>query len=156
MIAGVLFTVHNLVGNNKLLDLAVISYMSALPHLVCRLFSKKRKAVLMFLQPTLCIVLYPFWCIWFWHLLFHKYKKPIGVYSVSTANIFPRRFFYFSSIVQLFLGYFFAIPEFYLFNFSNPNKFNREIAVAILEEAGLKVDSTENGWLYSYQTYPGT
>ena len=78
-----------------------------LPHLICRLSSKKRKAVLMFLQPTLCIVLYSFWCIWFWHLLFHKYKKPLGVYSVSTANIFPRRFFYFFSIVQLFLGYFF-------------------------------------------------
>ncbi len=43
------------------------------------------------------------------------------------------------------MAIFFAIPEFYLFNFSNPNKFNREIAVAILEEAGLKVDSTENG-----------
>ncbi|RHJ88955.1 response regulator [Ruminococcus sp. AF37-6AT] len=58
---------------------------------------------------------------------------------------FPGGFFIFSLSSNYFLAIFFAIPEFYLFNFSNPNKFNREIAVAILEEAGLKVDSTENG-----------
>lgn len=44
MIAGVLFTVHNLVGNNKLLDLAVISYMSAPATFSMQTFLKKEKS----------------------------------------------------------------------------------------------------------------
>lgn len=44
MIAGVLFTVHNLVGNNKLLDLAVISYMSAPATFNMQTFLKKEES----------------------------------------------------------------------------------------------------------------
>lgn len=49
MIAGVLFTVHNLVGNNKLLDLAVISYMSASATFNMQTFLKKEESLQMLL-----------------------------------------------------------------------------------------------------------
>lgn len=44
MIAGVLFAVHNLVGSNKLLDLAVISYMSAPATFSMQTFLKKEES----------------------------------------------------------------------------------------------------------------
>ena len=44
MIAGVLFTVHSFVENNKLLDLAVISYMSAPATFSMQTFLKKEES----------------------------------------------------------------------------------------------------------------
>lgn len=59
MILGMLWAVHHFIGTNRVLDLAIVTYMSAPAPSVCRHSSKTRTPAPMYPPPTRCIALCP-------------------------------------------------------------------------------------------------
>lgn len=66
MIAGVLVAVKYLVGSSRLLNLAIITYMSSPATFSMQTFLKKRKAAPTPQRPIRCIVWFLLWFMWCW------------------------------------------------------------------------------------------
>ena len=79
MAIGVLWAVHLWIGDNMLLNLAIISYMSAPATFSMQTFLKRKRAVPMYQQPILCTVWCRFWYISFWQQWFIRSVKRQAV-----------------------------------------------------------------------------